>query len=330
VTVTSATGELVLALVGWDASDALTVDATFASDWSIEGAAGGNDRGSSGAHKAGASSVTRTDVLAGADLRWAAIGVALKSAAAITEAAFSSAGVGAMSAVGRSQHAAAFSSAGVGAASFVGVTGIEGVLSSAGVGAAAFVGRSTHASVLASSGVGATSFVGQSTAAAALAAAGVGAASFVSFGGSSTPGATVWGRTDSNGYLVVTVLGSASPSQGVPFGLNLTATADGYIRSKTEGSPSSPGPLAPLGNLLVSMDGNDEEVLVIGQAETGAPASTTPLTPLGNLQVKKGADGILLCRVVGVLSGTPGPRTPIKNLQGVADENGYLCVVTES
>jgi hypothetical protein len=94
VTVSSATGELVLSIVGFDANGgAITVDATFTQDWSLEPTSG-NDRGGAGAHKAGAASVTRTDSLSGTDLRWAALGVAVKAStvAAVLQASASASG----------------------------------------------------------------------------------------------------------------------------------------------------------------------------------------------------------------------------------------------
>lgn len=85
ITLSSATGELVLTVIGWDANDDdNTTDATWTQDWSLEPATG-NDRGGAGAHKAGASSVTRTDTLAGSRLAWAAAGVSIKAASGAEE-----------------------------------------------------------------------------------------------------------------------------------------------------------------------------------------------------------------------------------------------------
>jgi hypothetical protein len=214
---------------------------------------------------------------------------------------------------------AALAASGVGAMAATSQATKQAALSAAGAATMAAVGQSFNHAVLNAAGIGAMSAVGNATKQAVFSAAGSASVSFVSFGGSAF-GGTVWGCTDSNGYLIIKDLGAATASRAVPFGLSLTGDADSYLRVKTEGSPSSPGPLTAVGNLLVAM----------GVAETGAPASVTARTPLGNLNVRKGADDILLVRVVGVLSGLAGPRQHIKDLPCVADENGYLCVVTES
>lgn len=77
VTCTSVSGELVLSNIGWTTfSVSDTVDATWTSDWNLTATAA-----QAVAHIAGASSVTRTDTLSGAD-NWGSLAVSLTASGA--------------------------------------------------------------------------------------------------------------------------------------------------------------------------------------------------------------------------------------------------------
>ncbi len=77
ITITSAVGELVVTMGGARGTGTNTVDATWTSDWVNTGT---TDPQGSGAHTAGAASVTRTDTL-DTSRGWALVGASLKAAA---------------------------------------------------------------------------------------------------------------------------------------------------------------------------------------------------------------------------------------------------------
>ncbi len=74
ITIASATGEIVLTMIGNTATVPLTVDATWTSDWNAISTNAG-----AGAHLAGAASVTRTDTQS--TTQWGAVGASIKAVA---------------------------------------------------------------------------------------------------------------------------------------------------------------------------------------------------------------------------------------------------------